>query len=108
MLAENANRKFRFDQEEDTSCFVGIQSFIGYFLFSIETQATIGYGSRYITRHCPEAVFLMCLQIILGCAICGGIASIVLVKMGRPLALYSKSSFSKNAVVSSFTSFILS
>lgn len=99
MLVANSNGQL--DINNELPCFNGIDTFYGYFLFSLETQATIGYGSRYITRHCPEAVFLICLQIILGCAICGGIASIVLVKMSKPqLALYSKSLFSKNAVVS--------
>lgn len=99
MLLANSNGQLDVDNERP--CFLGIDTFAGYFLFSLETQATIGYGSRYITRHCPEAVFLICLQIILGCAICGGIASIVLLKMSKPqLALYSKSLFSKKSVVS--------
>lgn len=40
-------------------CVNNLHGFTSAFLFSIETQTTIGYGSRYTTEECPEAVFMM-------------------------------------------------
>lgn len=47
-------------------CVFNIHSFTSCFLFSIETQHTIGYGVRTTTEECPEAVFVMCFQSIYG------------------------------------------
>lgn len=83
-----------------TPCLSGIEGFAGYMLFSIETQTTIGYGSRVINRNCPEAIIVMCIQIILGSGLCGTLVSIVYAKMIRPHNLSPRTSFSKHAVVS--------
>ncbi|XP_065168752.1 G protein-activated inward rectifier potassium channel 3-like isoform X1 [Atheta coriaria] len=99
MLIANVNGDLDPDSPSPTPCLVGNIGFGGYMMFSIETQQTIGYGSRYITNHCPEGTFLMCLQIILGCAICGAMVSIVNAKMVRPFQMYSKGLFSKKAVI---------
>lgn len=45
-----------------TPCVTEIQTFLSAFLFSLETQHTIGYGHRYVTEECPEAIFMLCLQ----------------------------------------------
>ncbi|XP_014361477.2 ATP-sensitive inward rectifier potassium channel 8 isoform X4 [Papilio machaon] len=47
-------------------CLNNVNSFTGCFLFSVETQHTIGYGSRTTNEECPEAIFVMCLQSIVG------------------------------------------
>lgn len=49
-----------------TSCISGIHGFAGAILFSIETQQTIGYGVRYTTEKCPEAIFVMMIQSSVG------------------------------------------
>ncbi|KAJ8963563.1 hypothetical protein NQ314_005548 [Rhamnusium bicolor] len=92
------------DNEEVASknsgpCLGGINGFAGYLLFSIETQSTIGYGTRYINGYCPEAVFLMCVQIILGVCICGSLICIVYLKMIRPHKLHAMNCFSKFSVI---------
>ncbi|KAJ8962842.1 hypothetical protein NQ318_001242 [Aromia moschata] len=80
-------------------CLEGINGFAGYLLFSVETQSTIGYGNRYLNAHCPEGVFLMCVQIIVGMCICGSLILIVYLKMVRPHKLHSMNCFSKYAVI---------
>jgi len=40
-------------------CVSNLHGFTSAFLFSLETQTTIGYGSRYTTEECPEAIFMM-------------------------------------------------
>ncbi|XP_047995357.1 uncharacterized protein LOC125233398 isoform X5 [Leguminivora glycinivorella] len=47
-------------------CLNNVNTFTGCFLFSVETQHTIGYGSRTTNEECPEAIFVMCLQSIVG------------------------------------------
>lgn len=49
-----------------TPCVLNIFNFTSCFLFSIETQHTIGYGGRSTTEECPEAIFVMCIQSISG------------------------------------------
>ncbi|GLD71909.1 G protein-activated inward rectifier potassium channel 4 [Lates japonicus] len=43
------------DEEGWTPCVENLNSFVSAFLFSIETETTIGYGYRVITEKCPEA-----------------------------------------------------
>lgn len=100
MLIARDNDDVSETNPSQTPCLMGIYGFAGYFLFSLETQHTIGYGSRFITSNCPEGTFLISLQMIMGVAICGGMASIVYTKMVRPRAPHSKALFSKTAVVS--------
>lgn len=47
-------------------CVVNIQDFTGCFLYSVESQMTIGYGTSYPSQECPEAIFVLCMQSILG------------------------------------------
>jgi hypothetical protein len=49
-----------------TSCVSGLHGFAGAILFSIETQQTIGYGARFTTEKCPEAIFVMMIQSSVG------------------------------------------
>lgn len=52
--------------EPTQPCLVGVHSFTTAFLFSVETQHTIGFGTRATTEECPEAIFILCLQAIAG------------------------------------------
>ncbi|XP_025837162.1 G protein-activated inward rectifier potassium channel 3 isoform X2 [Agrilus planipennis] len=82
-----------------TPCVVNIWGFTSCYLFSIETQHTIGYGSRSTTEECPEAVFIMSMQSILGVIIQALMVGIVFAKMSRPKHRTQTLLFSKNAVV---------
>uniref|UniRef100_A0A3Q3IA75 G protein-activated inward rectifier potassium channel 3 n=1 Tax=Monopterus albus TaxID=43700 RepID=A0A3Q3IA75_MONAL len=58
------------DLENETQvCVSNVDSFTAAFLFSVETQTTIGYGYRYVTEECPIAVFMVVFQSIVGCII---------------------------------------
>ncbi|CAG5050234.1 unnamed protein product [Parnassius apollo] len=80
-------------------CVLNINDFTSCFLFSIETQHTIGYGSRTTTEECPEAIFIMCLQSIVGVMIQAFMVGIVFAKMTRPKHRTQTLLFSKYAVV---------
>lgn len=80
-------------------CVHNIKSFTSAFLFSLETQHTIGYGSRYVNEECPEAVFVLCLQSITGVMIQCFIVGMVFAKFSRPKKRQQTLMFSRNAIV---------
>jgi len=82
-----------------TPCIFAIEDFTSCYLFSVETQHTIGYGSRQTTEKCPEAVIMMSLQSVLGVVISSCMAGIVFAKLARPKHRSHTVMFSKNAVV---------
>jgi len=48
------------------ACVEGVDGFTTALLFSIETQHTIGYGSRAVTDRCSGAVALLMFQSVFG------------------------------------------
>ncbi|GFG32821.1 hypothetical protein Cfor_06324 [Coptotermes formosanus] len=84
---------------EWTPCVKDVSGFASCFLFSVETQHTIGYGSRHTTEECPEAIFVMCLQSIVGVMIQAFMVGIVFAKLSRPKKRTQTLLFSRNAVI---------
>lgn len=86
--------------EGSQPCVEKAKSLAGFLLFSIETQMGIGFGDKYPTEECPEAIFLVMLQSIIGVAIEGAMVGIVFAKMTRPPKMSSELQFSKKAAIS--------
>jgi potassium inwardly-rectifying channel subfamily J len=80
-------------------CVLNIHNFTSCYLFSIETQYTIGYGVRTTTEECPQAIFMMSMQAIIGMTIDAFFVGIVFAKMTRPKLRTQTLLFSRNAVV---------
>ncbi|XP_062560595.1 G protein-activated inward rectifier potassium channel 3-like isoform X5 [Armigeres subalbatus] len=80
-------------------CVTCIYGFTSAFLFSLETQHTIGYGNRFVTEECPEAVFILALQSITGLFIQAFMVGIVFAKLSRPKKRAQTLLFSRNAVI---------
>lgn len=80
-------------------CVLNIYSFTSCFLFSLESQHTIGYGVRATTEECPEAVFVTCMQAICGVLVQAFMAGIVFAKLTRPKHRSQTLLFSKNAII---------
>ncbi|XP_011503129.1 PREDICTED: G protein-activated inward rectifier potassium channel 3-like [Ceratosolen solmsi marchali] len=80
-------------------CVNELHGFTSCFLFSIETQHTIGYGGRSTTEECPEAIFVMCIQSISGVMIQAFMVGIVFAKMSRPKQRTQTLLFSRQAVI---------
>uniref|UniRef100_T1GNP6 Inward rectifier potassium channel C-terminal domain-containing protein n=1 Tax=Megaselia scalaris TaxID=36166 RepID=T1GNP6_MEGSC len=96
--------KIKDNQENDfaedfTVCVNEVRSFSSALLYSIETQQTIGYGFRYITEECPEAIFVQCLQCIMGVFIQAFMVGIVFAKLSRPKKRAQTLLFSRHAVI---------
>lgn len=89
---ENLNGNF-------TPCVEEIRGFTSCFLFSVETQHTIGYGSKHTTEECPEAIFVMCIQSMTGVMIQAFMVGIVFAKLSRPKKRTQTLLFSRNAVI---------
>ncbi|CAH2980218.1 unnamed protein product [Chilo suppressalis] len=80
-------------------CLNNVNTFTGCFLFSVETQHTIGYGSRTPSEECPEAIFVMCIQSIVGVFIQAFMVGIVFAKLSRPKKRAQTLLYSRNAVI---------
>ncbi|KPJ03904.1 Inward rectifier potassium channel irk-1 [Papilio xuthus] len=80
-------------------CVTGTSSFAGLLMMSVETQMTIGYGVRYPSEECPEAIIVMVIEIVAGTALSGGLSSLLFTKLVRPNRHLSSVGFSKKATV---------
>lgn len=78
---------------------LNIYDFTSSFMFSMESQHTIGYGVRATTEECPEAVFVMCMQAICGVMIQAFMGGIVFAKLTRSKKRQHTLLFSRHAVI---------
>lgn len=85
--------------EDHVVCVDKINDFTSCFLFSLETQHTIGYGGRATTEQCPVAIIVMSLQSIVGVVIQACMAGILFAKFTKPVNRGETILFSKNALI---------
>ncbi|XP_072282676.1 G protein-activated inward rectifier potassium channel 4 isoform X2 [Pyxicephalus adspersus] len=81
-------------------CVENLNGFVSAFLFSIETETTIGYGYRVITEKCPEGIVLLLIQAILGSIVNALMVGCMFVKISQPKKRAETLMFSNNAVIS--------
>uniref|UniRef100_H3BGW3 G protein-activated inward rectifier potassium channel 3 n=2 Tax=Latimeria chalumnae TaxID=7897 RepID=H3BGW3_LATCH len=82
------------------SCIENVDSFLSALLFSVESQRTIGYGTRMVTSNCTEGVFLLMMQSIVGSMIDALMVGCMFVKISRPKKRAETLIFSKYCVIS--------
>ncbi|XP_041842699.1 G protein-activated inward rectifier potassium channel 3-like [Melanotaenia boesemani] len=80
-------------------CYLGVDGFISALLFSVETQRTIGYGSRTVSPTCHEAVLLVMMQCIVGSMIDALMVGCMFVKISRPKKRAETLLFSRTCVI---------
>lgn len=80
-------------------CIHNVYDFTSAFLYSFETQTTIGYGSRVIDSTCHVGVVAAMLQIYIGTVINMLVTGLVFVKISRPKSRRQTIVFSHYAVV---------
>ncbi|KAK5858318.1 hypothetical protein PBY51_002466 [Eleginops maclovinus] len=83
-----------------TPCVNNLNGFVSAFLFSIETETTIGYGYRVITDQCPEGILLLLIQSVLGSIVNAFMVGCMFVKISQPKKRAETLVFSTNAVIS--------
>lgn len=76
-----------------------IAPFTSAFLFSLETQTTIGYGFRVVTEECASAIFVVVLQSVFGCVIDAFMIGLIMAKISRPKKRAETLLFSKKACI---------
>ncbi|XP_035480202.1 ATP-sensitive inward rectifier potassium channel 1-like [Scophthalmus maximus] len=85
--------------EGHVRCVDNVSGLTTAFLYSLETQTTIGYGGRALTGHCAGTVALIVVQSLVGvfinCFMCG----VVLAKISSPRKRAKTVTFSGTAVV---------
>ncbi|KAF5907815.1 ATP-sensitive inward rectifier potassium channel 1-like [Clarias magur] len=80
-------------------CIYNVFGLTSAFLYSVETQMTIGYGLRVLSPFCPGAVTLIIIQSITGIFINIFWCGLVLAKITLPKKRAKTISFSKMAVI---------
>lgn len=80
-------------------CVFEVRSFTAAFLFSLETQTTIGYGYRGMSENCMAAIILVTIQDVLSCFIDTFVIGIVVAKMASAKKRAQTVGFSNRAVV---------
>ena len=81
-------------------CLVNVgNSFLAFFLFSLETQHTIGYGYRHVNDECKAGVILLMIQSACGALITIYVGGIVFNKLARPKQRMKVVTFSERAVI---------
>ncbi|XP_073177115.1 G protein-activated inward rectifier potassium channel 4 isoform X3 [Lepidochelys kempii] len=88
------------EDENWIPCVENLSGFVSAFLFSIETETTIGYGYRVITEKCPEGIILLLVQAILGSIVNAFMVGCMFVKISQPKKRAETLMFSNNAVIS--------
>ncbi|XP_038657423.1 G protein-activated inward rectifier potassium channel 2 [Scyliorhinus canicula] len=81
-------------------CVHNLNGFVSAFLFSIETETTIGYGYRFITDKCPEGIILLLVQSVLGSIVNAFMVGCMFVKISQPNKRAETLVFSTHAVIS--------
>ena len=65
-------------------CILAVDDFASAFLFSLETQHTIGYGTRQSTTECVDLMIICSTQSVIGCLIQAFMVGVVFAKLSVP------------------------
>lgn len=84
---------------ENEPCVYNVRGFTGAFMFSMETQATIGYGFRGTSENCIVAVILVTVQAVFSCLLDTIVIGAVVAKMASARKRAQTVGFSSCAVV---------
>ena len=90
---------YSYRWKQNIMCIEKVSSWTSAFLFSLETQTTIGYGGRQITPDCPEGVVCLIIQCIIGLLISSTMLGLIFAKASRPHKRSSTIMFSRHAVI---------
>ncbi|KAK3781078.1 hypothetical protein RRG08_010088 [Elysia crispata] len=99
LMAHNNGDFDNLHNPDHEFCLLGVKSFPGAILFSIETQTTIGYGMAYPNADCGGTLPLMYLQVVLGFFLETLMLGFIFVKIARPKYRSNTILFSRKAVI---------
>lgn len=84
---------------DNEPCVANVRTFTAAFLFSMETQATIGYGYRGMMETCMVAIIVVTIQDVLSCFIDTIVIGIAVAKMASARKRAQTVGFSSCVVV---------
>lgn len=87
-------------------CVYEVRSFTAAFLFSLETQTTIGYGFRGMSENCMIAIIVVTIQDVISCFIDTFVIGIVVAKMASARKRAQTVGFSNCAVINLHNGFL--
>lgn len=95
----NGDLTWQDPPEDHSPCVSNVVGLTTAFLYSVETQMTIGYGGRAITPFCPGAVAVLIIQSLLGAIINCFMCGVILAKISLPKNRAKTITFSEMAVI---------
>ncbi|XP_058510394.1 inward rectifier potassium channel 16-like [Solea solea] len=87
------------ENEDDDLCIYNVRGFTEAFMFSMETQATIGYGFRGMSENCIVAIIVVTVQDLFSCLLDTIVIGVVVAKMASPRKRAQTVGFSRRATV---------
>lgn len=96
----NGDLTWQSPPSDHTPCVDNVVGLTTAFLYSLETQTTIGYGGRALTPLCPGAVALLIIQSLIGAIINCFMCGVILSKISSPKKRAKTITFSDMAVIS--------
>ncbi|TSR87286.1 ATP-sensitive inward rectifier potassium channel 1 [Bagarius yarrelli] len=95
----NGDLAWQHPEDNHKVCVRNLYGLTTAFLFSMETQTTLGFGGRDITPYCPSAIALIMIQTLMGsiinCFWCG----VVMTKISLPKKRVKTIVFTEMAVI---------
>lgn len=95
----NGDLSWQEPPEGHPECVSNVNGMTTAFLYSLETQTTIGYGGRALTPYCPSAVVLLVIQFLVGAIINCFLCGVILAKISLPKKRAKTINFSEMAVI---------
>ncbi len=87
------------DGHFNNTCLNNVYDFNSAFLFSVETQITIGYGNKYVQNGCGWGIFFLIVQCLVGLLIDSFMLGLIFSKLTRPRNRRKTMVFSDKAVL---------
>lgn len=82
-----------------SACVLNLYDLKTAYLFSVETQLTIGFGYRVITPYCPSAIAVFMVQVLAGIVIACFWCGVLIAKISLPKKVAKAVTFSETAVI---------
>uniref|UniRef100_A0A8C6T093 Potassium inwardly rectifying channel subfamily J member 1a, tandem duplicate 6 n=1 Tax=Neogobius melanostomus TaxID=47308 RepID=A0A8C6T093_9GOBI len=96
----NGDLTWQSPPDNHIPCVINVVGLTTAFLYSLETQTTIGYGVRALTPLCPGAVAVVIIQSLVGALINCFMCGVILTKISLPKKRAKTITFSDMAVIS--------
>ncbi|XP_026865872.1 ATP-sensitive inward rectifier potassium channel 1-like [Electrophorus electricus] len=98
---DNGDLWYQNPPSNHSYCILNMYDLTTSYLYSLETQLTIGYGFRVITPTCPSAIVVLIVQVLVGAVIVCFWCGVLITKMSSPKKIGKAVTFTEMAVICS-------